>query len=70
MELSRLEVVVRGQLQRPGSVHFPEEDGQTLAFASETAFLSLLLGRWIAQILLAIVVDYIDRFSLQITPQY
>ena len=58
---------VRGQLRPPGCVHFPEEDGWTSAFASETASLSLLSGRWTAQALLAIVVDYIDSFSLQIT---
>ena len=43
--------------RRPGRVHFPEEDGRTLAFASETASLSLLSGRWTAQTLLATVVD-------------
>ena len=48
---------------------FPEEDGRTLAFASETASLSLLSGRWTTQTLLATVVDYIDSFSLQITLQ-
>ena len=43
---------------------FPEEDGRTSAFASETASLSLLSGCWTTQTLLATVVDYIDSFSL------
>ena len=62
--------IAGGQFWQPGSVHFPKEEGQTSAFAMEIASLSLLSGCWTAQILLAIVVDYIDRFSLQITPQY
>ena len=48
---------------------FLEEDGGMSAFASETASLSLLSGRWTAQTLLATVVDSIDSFSLHITLQ-
>ena len=70
-----LEILLRRRMplpeacRRPGHVHFPEEDGRTSAFASETASLSLLWGRWTAQILLVTVVDYIDSFSLHITSQ-